>query len=202
MDYNFSPLFLYPVMENKRKRGARTEAFVRVLSAILVVAFVSGGGAAVWKYVQRHISHEKLATVHCLEEWSVGEYRECNSMNLREQDSKPELYCVVSSRLDLGKVFKVSSSGDLTYDDEKQEGQVLEWLCRRNIDDPTFSCAAKETSSVQATPKPAERELTPDEIENSRKRNECEQRFYSRKIYELDGMSIMRACKQNPDRKP
>lgn len=33
-----------------------------------------------------------------------------------------------------------------------------------------------------------ERQLTHDEVEALRKRNECEQRFYDNKIYEVDGM--------------
>ena len=47
-----------------------------------------------------------------------------------------------------------------------------------------------------------ERQLTHDEVESLRKRNECEQRFYDNKIYEVDGMSVMAACKQNPERRP
>lgn len=47
-----------------------------------------------------------------------------------------------------------------------------------------------------------ERQLTKDEVESLRKRNECEQRFYDKKIYEIDGMSVMAACKQNPERRP
>ena len=47
-----------------------------------------------------------------------------------------------------------------------------------------------------------ERQLTHDEVENFRKRNECEQRFYDNKIYEIDGISVMAACKQNPQRRP
>lgn len=43
-----------------------------------------------------------------------------------------------------------------------------------------------------------ERQLTHDEVESLRNRNECEQRFYDHKIYEIDGMSAMAACKQNP----
>lgn len=47
-----------------------------------------------------------------------------------------------------------------------------------------------------------ERQLTHDEVEAFRKRNECEQRFDDKKIYEIDGMSVMAACKQNPERRP
>ena len=47
-----------------------------------------------------------------------------------------------------------------------------------------------------------ERQLTKDEVESLRKRNECEQRFYDNKIYEVDGMPIAAACKQNPETRP
>lgn len=47
-----------------------------------------------------------------------------------------------------------------------------------------------------------ERQLTDEEVESLRKRNECEQRFYDNKIYEVDGMSIVAACQQNPERRP
>ena len=49
---------------------------------------------------------------------------------------------------------------------------------------------------------PGERQLTKDEVESLRKRNDCEQGFYDNKIYEVDGRSVMAACKQNPERRP
>jgi hypothetical protein len=107
--------------------------------------------------------------------------------------------------MDREKVFKISFSGDVTYDDEKPDGAVHYWLCRRNDTEPTFSCGAKEIppSEPQATEKqPEPRQLTSDELEYFRKRNECEERFHNKKIYEVDGMSIGAACKQSPDRKP
>ncbi len=65
---------------------------------------------------------------------------------------------------------------------------------------PPFKAVVSDTL---AHPKLAEeRQLTKDEVESLRKRNECEQRFYDNKIYEVDGMSIVAACKQNPERRP
>jgi hypothetical protein len=195
-------------MTDERKPVA--DAFVRILSIALTLAFISGGGTAVWKYIQRQmrrISHEKLTTMHYQGEWSVGEYRECDSVNLPEERNKPELDCIGGSSAFSEKVFNVSFSGGLTYDDEKPTDAIHNWLCRRNsADDPTYSCGAKETPKEQTAPKPAEerqeRQLTSDEIENLRQRNECEERFYNRKIYEIGGVSVMAACKQNPNRKP
>jgi len=183
-----------------------------VLGVVLALVLIQGGG---WSYVQRYvshrISHEKLAGVRYHGEWSFGEYRECNSMNLREEDKRPELECLGSSQIDLGKVFNVNFTGDLTYDEEKPEGTVHFWLCRRNDTDPSFSCwgEKKIPSGESQTPadkdqaaKPTERQLTDSEIENLRKRNKCEEQFHDRKIYEVDGMSVGQACKQNPDRLP
>ena len=45
-------------------------------------------------------------------------------------------------------------------------------------------------------------ELPSDYVESLRKRNACEQRFYDKKISSVDGVSVMEACKKNPDRKP
>ena len=51
----------------------------------------------------------------------------------------------------------------------------------------------------QVNPEP---ELPHDYIESLRKRNVCEQRFYDKKIFSVHGMSVMEACKENPDRQP
>lgn len=166
----------------------------------MAVVFIQGGG---WSYLTHWISHEKLAAMHYRGEWSLGEYRDCTSMNLKEEDNKPQLDCLGPASSEEGKVFKVSFSGDLTYDEEKPETYVHFWLCQRNDAAASFSCSAKENPSAEAgTAKPTERQLTESELENLRKRNECEQRFYDRKIYEVDGMSIGPACKQDPDRRP
>jgi hypothetical protein len=73
-------------------------------------------------------------------------------MNLREEDSKPELDCVGSSPMDREKVFKISFSGDVTYDNEKSDGAVHYWLCRRNNTEPTF---IRLPSGVQPTTSPS-----------------------------------------------
>jgi hypothetical protein len=182
-----------------------SEAVARIIGFVVVLFLVgSGGGAAIWKYLRHNVSHEKLTTVSYHGEWASGEYRECISTNAKEEDERPQLICSGSS--DLGKVFKVSFSGDLTYDAEKPEGKVHYWLCRRYNRDATFSCSATQTehggSEANGGSPVQPRELTSDEVENLRKRNECEQRFYSKKIYEVNGVSIGPACKQNPDRRP
>lgn len=181
----------------------------RLVFGVIVVVLMGGGWSTIRRYVSHRISREKLAAMHYHGEWSQGEYRECNSVNLKEEDKKPELDCLGSSPMDVGKIFNVSFSGDLTYDDEKPEGVVHLWLCRRIDAAASFSCGATENPSADsqtpsgndqaATP---ERQLTEAELENLRKRNECQQRFYDKKIYEVDGMSIGPACKQNPDRRP
>ncbi len=194
-------------VQQSNKPNDPTSAVVRILAIVLAVVFVqAGGGSAFLRYIRHRISHEKLAAVRYHGEWSLGEYRECNSTNLRI--ARPELDCVGSSPMDTEKIFSVNFSGDLTYDEEKPEGAVHYWLCRRNDADPSFSCGARENPSSDSqtpstegqTAKPVERQLTESELENLRKRNECEQRFYDKRIYEVDGMSVFLACKQNPDR--
>jgi hypothetical protein len=201
----------YGAVKQSNKPIDPTSGIVRILAIVLAMVFVgSGGGSAFLRYIRHRISHERLAVMRYHGEWSFGEYRECNSVNLREETGKPELDCVGSSPMDTGKVFNVNFSGDLTYDEERPEGVVHYWLCRRDNADASFSCGARENPSTESqtpsgadqTAKPVERELTGPELENLRKRNECEQRFYGKKVYEVDGMSIGPACKQNPDRLP
>jgi hypothetical protein len=190
------------------EKSSPIAGIISTLTMVLALIFFAGGGwSAIQRYIQPRTSHEKLAGMHYHGEWSLGEYRECNSMNLRV--ARPELDCVGSSPMYTEKVFNVSFSGDLTYDEEKPEGAVHYWLCRRNNADASFSCKARENPSAESqtpsnadqTAQPAERQLTDSELENLRKRNECEQRFYDKKIYAVDGMSIGAACKQNPNRR-
>jgi hypothetical protein len=184
------------------------------IGAVIVVVFLSfrsfDGWSAVRNYLRRGITHEKLTKVYYHGEWVFGEYRDCHSMNLREEDKEPELYCDAVLSTETGKIFNVKFSGDLTYDEEKSLGSVHFWLCRRDEADPSFSCGARRNptsksqipTSKDQTEKPAGRQLTDSEIENLRERNECEQRFYDKKIYEVNGMSIGEACKQYPARLP
>ncbi len=60
----------------------------------------------------------------------------------------------------------------------------------------------KQTKTDSPNLPPSQRELTPAEIDGLRKRNECENRFTDKKVYEVDGMSVGAACKQDPDRRP
>jgi hypothetical protein len=197
------------------KKAQPSDSFSSGVAGLIAVAvafaLIQGGAwSALQKYVSHRISHEKLAAMRYRGEWSLGEYRECNSLNLREEEKKPELACLGALPMDPEKLFNVSFSGDLTYDQEKPKSEVHYWLCRRNDGDPSFSCGARKNSlsesqtpsSEDQTAKPADRQLTDSELENLRKRNECEQRFYDKKIYEVDGMSIGPACKKNPNRFP
>jgi hypothetical protein len=112
-----------------------------------------------------------------------------------------------------GKLFAIACSGmisvggnkqdgyEVSFEDEK--GQSHDWrgLHDIQIDDEselTKSCPGQTTSHPEGGP----RELNDTEIDNLRKRNECEARFWNKKIAEVDGMSVGAACKQNPDRMP
>jgi hypothetical protein len=147
-------------------------------------------GDMIGRMIQRHTTTEKLATLRYHGEWSYGEYRECASVNVPEQDKQPELECAPAPTVE--KIFKVGFNGELTYDDEGQKGAVLYWLCRRNESEPSFSCSAKANPVTPTT-------TSDDYLE---KRKNCENRFINKKIYEVDGMDVIQACKQNPDRVP
>lgn len=170
--------------------------FVALLLAI-------GAFSPIESYFKRHTSQSKLTRVAYRGEWSIGEYRECDSAN----SQNAQLNCGDFASMGSEKIFNVEFFGDEPYDQDKPNDVSHRWLCRRNNDDPTFSCQAKETpqtpsSNVTDRPPPVERHLSPEDLEYFRKRNECENRFYDKKIFEVDGMSIGRACKQNPDRRP
>ena len=117
-----------------------------VLVLILIIEIFEHGG---WDYINRvnrgMISHEKLTSVHSHGSWSAGEYKECYSFNTKEEDADPQLWCGDSSLADQAKVFKVKFSGDLTFDEDKKEGNVHYWRCRHNGDvDATITCEAKQ----------------------------------------------------------
>jgi hypothetical protein len=180
-----------------------------VVVGALVVALISTGVfPAIESYFKKHTSHNKLTAVVYHGDWSIGEYRECHSANSNSAELNCPAGFTISDIGKIGKIFNVEFVGDVTYDEAKSDDVTHHWLCRRNNDDPSFYCLAREipqapSSQASDSPPPTvERHLSPDEIEYFRKRNECENRFYDKKIYEVDGMSIGPACKQNPDRRP
>jgi hypothetical protein len=98
-----------------------------VLTLIFFIRIFEGVG---WEHITREfITHEKITSVHSRGFWSAGEYRECHSLNTKEEDADPQLWCGDSSPMDGAKVFKVKFSGDLTYDKDKKEGEVHYWWC-------------------------------------------------------------------------
>jgi hypothetical protein len=116
-----------------------------VLVLVLVIEILEGGGWDYFNRVKREmISHEKLTSVHSHGFWSAGEHRECRSLNMKEEDADPQLWCGDSSPIDAAKIFKVKFTGDLTFDKDRKEGNVHYWWCRQNGDsDVTISCEAK-----------------------------------------------------------
>jgi hypothetical protein len=131
-------------------------------------------------------------------------------MNLRHME-KPEIACSGASPLDIPRIFNVEFKGGPTYDSTIADGTVFTWLCRRTNQDVSFSCV-KQPTQPEKQPEPVppptsltsplKRELSEDDIQNLRKRNECEQRFYDKKMYQVNGVSIGEACKQNSELKP
>jgi hypothetical protein len=179
-----------------------------LVGGVVALTFMGlGGCAGLEKLYDQHTSHEKLSSLRYHGEWTNGEYRECSSTNVKEEDKEPVMECEGAAFSDQYKVFQVEFSGGLTYDNEVPKGQPLLWTCRRTGGDSTFSCHMKPEPTSQrsregGTTPLAEGTLSESEVENLRKRNACEQRFYDKKIADVDGMSPGAACKRDPDRQP
>jgi hypothetical protein len=182
----------------------------KAVATIVAVLLLLGSLDALCHYIRSKQSSKKLATLSYLGEWSVGEYRECESMNLRHMEN-PEIACSGAPPLENPSTLYMEFKGGPTYDSTIADGTVFTWLCRRTNHDVSFSCV-KQPIQAQRQPEhgppppkltsPLKRELGKDDMEYLRKRNECEQRFYDKKLYQVNGASIGAACKQNPDLKP
>jgi len=188
------------------KPNQNSNAIVTGISVVVMLFLIHGGWDMIRDYIRSKQPHDMLATLHYHGEWSVGEYRECDSINLKD-DEEPDVVCA-DAALSPSKIFKIRFSGAPIYDTKVKDGGLLEWLCRRDNADVTFSCVRKPTPeepqpSAAPAPVPSvQHELSKDDLDNLRKRNECEQRFYDKKLYQVNGMSIGEACKQNSDLKP
>ena len=151
------------------KKSDENPDLILVAGVIMTfIFFATGGFSGIEKFVERRLSHEKLTTVRYRGEWSFGEYRECESVNLKTEDKEPELAC--TGALSGGdKVFKVSFSGDLTYDSDEPDSAIHRWLCRRNDGDPSFSCTAKETPEQKRAEEqkqaPRQQQVAPEAVQ-------------------------------------
>jgi hypothetical protein len=85
-------------------------------------------------------------------------------------------------------------------------GDAAEESCPAGVQEPY-----PDSSQQRAEPPPGwsngetpiqGRQLSKEEIEYYRKRNECEFRFMDKGIYDVDGKPIGEVCKESPDRKP
>ena len=79
---------------------------------------------------------------------------------------------------------------------------ILEDVLSSRPPDGTVACLwqrLEQAGNQEVEPEP---KLPPEYIESLRKRDICEQRLYDKKIFSVHGMSVMEACKENPDRKP
>ena len=195
-------------MEQTSKSG-HTRFLTKAVVAIVAVLFLLGSLDALRHYGRSKRSSRKLASLTYLGEWSVGEYRECESENLRHMET-PELACSGASPLKNPRIFNIEFKGGPTYDPTIADGTVFAWLCRRANHDVSFSCA-KQPIDLERQPKPVQSmpplvplkpELSKDDVQYYRNRNECEQRFYDKKVYQVNGLSIGAGCKRNPDLKP
>jgi hypothetical protein len=115
------------------------------LSGVAIVIFLTFGGfEAIENYVRSKQPHDLLATLHYKGEWTNGEYRECESTNLKEYD-QPDVVCADGASVP-AKTFKIRFTGHL-YDPKLSIGQMLDWTCRRVDGDVTFSCVRKAPDS-------------------------------------------------------
>ena len=147
------------------------------------------------------VPHDKLAMVSS-GSWESGEYKECQS-NISKED-EPFLDCGGYVGSAQPRRFKVTFHGPIDKDGL--------WDCRKNSDDDLkFSCwqkaQDKPTTEGRAQSTPAQtpvegRQLTAEEIEYYRKRNECEFRFMDKGIYQVKGEAVGAACKENPNLRP
>jgi hypothetical protein len=180
----------------------------KAVATIVVGLLLLVGLDALRHYIRSKQSSRKVATLSYLGEWLVGEYRECESENLRHMET-PEIACSAFP-LDNQHVVNIEFKGGPTYDSTIADGAVFTWLCRRTDGNVGFSCvkqpmrAERQPKPVASLPEriPIKRGLSEDDVQYYRKRNECEQRFYDKKMYQANGLSIGAACKQNPDLKP
>ncbi len=133
------------------KPDSQAEIITKLLMFGGVIAFFAvGGWSGISKFYDRQISHDKLTNVHYRGEWSNGEYRDCSSLNFKESDKQPELFCVGSTATETLKVFNVNFSGGVVYDEDKKEGAIHYWLCRRNNStETTFSCKMKDSEQTK-----------------------------------------------------
>ena len=146
--------------------------------------------------------HDAMTTVF-MHDWVNGEYKQCVSIN----ETQPFLVCG-ESKGD-GKLFKVRFYGR-THNPKLSPEAELHWTCKRSYgDDPMFVCERQPSNeSTEAQPS-AQTPSTPlpdhvgdQDMDDLRKRNACEARFTDKGIYDVDGMSPIAACKQNPNRVP
>jgi hypothetical protein len=179
------------------------------VATIVAVLLLLGSLDALQHYIRSKRSSKKLASLTYLGEWTVGDFRECESENLRHMDT-PEIACSGVSPLENKRIFIIEFKGGPTYDSTIADGTVFTWACRRTNHDVSFSCvkqpiyAERQPRPVASLPPliPQKPELSKDDVRYYRSRNECEQRFYDKKMYQVNGLSIGAACKQNPDLKP
>lgn len=155
----------------------------------------------IWNYINReYMHHDMLTKVQHNGSWSVGEYQVRMSTNIKVEE-EPELNCGSEGS---EKLFMVRFRGGIPYDAKKSPGTLIHWRCRKNDSaDIVFSCSV--LPSLYYPPRTEfapQGELTPEEMEILRRRNECEKRFSDKNVLEVDGQTIVRVCQLNPDRQP
>jgi len=122
----------------RRSQPKGPPLFVPLLFALgfLIVGFWLWGDMD----ARGHISHDKLTAVST-ENWAIGEYKDCFSLNI--DIDQPVLSCDNVLGGDKDKVFKVRFYGR-TYIDGIRKNTALKWKCVKNEEtDPSITCGKR-----------------------------------------------------------
>jgi hypothetical protein len=121
--------------------------FVNLFAALVAIFLFYGGASWVRDYFRSKQSYDVIATLHDHGEWTAGEYRDCFSVNLKEERDKPEIVCEDADAP--ARTFKIRFVGSEPYDENVKEFTLRNWVCRRVDRDVTFSCAKKEEKQAE-----------------------------------------------------
>ena len=125
--------------ETRVSPSSKDALIANAIKFLLAAGFLLWGGYQLWSDADAHgfIPHTRLASVSS-ESWTVGEYKDCFSLNIRMD--QPILSCDNLLGSNKEKVFKVLFWGK-TYIEGKPENTALEWRCTKTGDaDPSIRC--------------------------------------------------------------
>ena len=110
------------------------------IGCLLLLILFAAGGYALWDAVDQigYIPHNKIAIVRA-KNWSIGEYKNCTSLNLAETKDEPQIDCASYAEIVEPKTFEVRFYGKTFREDLNNVS--FSWRCKKNDGtDPTFTC--------------------------------------------------------------